>query len=172
MLDEKKSLEMLEGFQAHYDYNTTYMKDMLKANPNAFETFQNFLPMASFCEKTPKDVMYTVKLTTMKNEDCGECLQLNVNMALEAGVDKQIIKEIVFNEGKNLPQSLKDIYDFTLAVLNEQTIDENLYDKIYFKYSKDIITEIALATAAAKVFPTIKKVLDNFHSCSVIKLEV
>ena len=30
MFDEKKSLEMLEGFQNHYNYDTMYMKEMLK----------------------------------------------------------------------------------------------------------------------------------------------
>lgn len=172
MFDEKQSLEMLEGFQAHYDYDTSYMKEMLQVNPKAFETFQNFLPMASFVEKTPKEVIYVVKLTSMKNEDCGQCLQLNVDMAIEAGVDKEIIKEVIFNEGKNLPKELKEVYDFTLAVGNNEEIDSNIYDKINKKYSRDIMTEIALAIASTKIFPTIKRVMNDFHSCSVIQLKV
>jgi alkylhydroperoxidase/carboxymuconolactone decarboxylase family protein YurZ len=172
MLDENKSLEMLKGFQAHYNYDTSYMKEMLKVNPKAYETFEAFLPMASFSDKTPKDVLFVAKLTSMKNEDCGECLQLNVYMAIEAGVDKEIIKEILFNKGENLNSELKEVYDFTLAVVNKETVEEKLYTNINSKYSKDILTEIALAIASTKVFPTVKKVLNNFHSCSVIDLKV
>ena len=172
MLDEKKSLEMLDGFQSHYDYDTSYMKEMLKENPKAYETFEAFLPMASFVSETPKEVLYVVKLTSMKNEDCGACLQLNVDMAIEAGVDKAIIKEVVFNEGKNLSMTLKEIYDFTLCVGNNQSIDSNLYDKINKTYSKDVMVEIALAIASTKVFPAVKRVLNDFHSCSVIQIKV
>jgi len=172
MFDEKKSLGMLEGFQNHYNYDTSYMKEMLLSNPKAFETFEAFLPMASFKDKVPIDVIFVVKLTSMKNEDCGKCLQLNVDMAIEAGVDKDIVKEVVFNEGKNLSNDLKEIYDFTLAVANKQSIEQSLYDKINKKYSKDILTEIALAIASTKVFPAVKRVLNDFYSCSVIQLKV
>ena len=172
MFDEKKSLEMLEGFQNHYNYDTTYMKEMLVSNPKAYEIFEAFLPMASFKDKAPTDVIFVAKLATMKNEDCGKCLQLNVDMALETGVDKEIIKEVVFNEGKNLSRDLKEIYDFTLAVANKEDIEANLYDKINKKYSKAILTEIALTIASTKVFPAVKRVLNDFHSCSVIQLKV
>jgi alkylhydroperoxidase/carboxymuconolactone decarboxylase family protein YurZ len=172
MFDEKKSLEMLEGFQNHYNYDTTYMKEMLKANPKAYETFENFLPMASFKDKAPVDVIFVAKLTSMKNEDCGKCLQLNVDMALEAGVDKEVVKEVVFNQGENLSTALKEIYDFTLAVSNNEQIPNTLYDKIHKKYSKEVLTEIALAIASTKIFPTVKRVFNDFHSCSVIQLKV
>ena len=172
MLDEKKSLEMLEGFQNHFNYDTTYMQTMLKENVNAYATFEAFLPMASFKEVTASDVIFVVKLTSMKNEDCGACLQLNVDMAVEAGVDKEIIKEVVFNEGKNLSKQLKEVYDFTLAVSNNENIDSKIYDKMNEQYSKAVMTEIALAIASTKVFPAIKKVLNDFHSCSVIEIKV
>lgn len=172
MLEENKSLEMLEGFQAHYNYDTRYMKEMLKTNPEAYATFEAFLPMASFKKKTPIEVIFVVKLASMKNEDCGACLQLNVDMAVEAGVNKDIIKAVVFNQGEGLSGQLKDVYDFTVAVAKNETVDSLLYDKINKKYSKDIMTEIALAIASSKVFPAIKRVLNDFHTCSMIELKV
>lgn len=172
MLDREKSLEMLEGFQNHYNYDTTYMKKMLETNFDAYANFEAFLPMASFKKETPDDIMFVVKLTSMKNEDCGGCLQLYVDMAIEAGVNKEIINEIIFNQGKNLSTILKEVYDFTLAVSNKETIESKTYDKMNKKYSKAIMTEIALAIASTKVFPTIKKVLNDFHSCSMIQIKV
>lgn len=172
MLNEKKSMEMLEGFQSHYGYDVNYMKEMLTENPKAFETFESFLPMASFVDKTPNDVISVAKLTSIKNEDCGACLQLYVDMAVEAGVDKKIVQDVVFNEGKNLPRKLKTVYDFTLCVSNKQSIEDNLYNKMNELYSKSIMVEIALAIAATKIFPTVKRVLNEFQTCSSIQLKV
>ena len=170
MIDEKKSLAMLEGFESHYDYDTSYMKEMLKENPKAFETFEAFLPMSVFVNKSPKDVIFIAKLTSMKNEDCGACLELNINMAIEAGVNKDIIKEILFNEGKNLAKELKTVYDFSLKVGNKEDIDEELYANMNSLYTKDVIVEIALAIASTKIFPTIKRVLNDIHSCANVKV--
>jgi len=172
MLDEKKSMEMLEGFQSHYSYDTSYMKEMLSVAPSAYEKFEAFLPMASHIEATPKEVLYVCKITSMQYEDCSACLQLNVDMAIEAGVEKEIIKEVLFNKGKNLSSSLKDVYEFSLAVAKNSPISEELYDKMHTKYSKEILMEMALAIASTKVFPAIKRVLKDDVSCSLIDIKV
>jgi len=172
MLDEHKSLQMLEGFGAHYNYDTAYMKEMLQVAPEAYETFEAFLPMASFFKVTPKDVLFVAKVAAMKNEDCAACLQLTVDMALEAGVDRDVIKEIVHNEGKNLSYTLKDIYDFTLSVAQNMPIENDLYDRIIQSYSPAVMMELALAIASTKVFPAIKRTLNQAQSCSVVDIRV
>lgn len=172
MTYEQKSMEMLEGFQSHFNYDTSYMKEMLTENSKAFETFEAFLPMSTFVDKSPKDVIFVARLTSMKNEDCGACLQLNVDMATEAGVDKEIIQEVIFNEGKNLSSELKMIYDFTLCVGNKETVDAQLYEKMNKTYAKEVIVEIGLAIAATKVFPTLKRVLNDIQSCASIQINV
>ena len=145
---------------------------MINQAPNAYEKFEAFLPMASYYEKTPSEVIFLVKLTIMKNEDCGACLQLNIDMAIEAGVDKEIIKEVVFNRGQNLTTELKELYEFSLKVAKNESIDDELYNKITDRYSDEILIEIALASAATKIFPTVKRVLGNIKSCSVIQIKV
>ena len=172
MFDEKKSLEMLEGFSSHYNYDTNYMKEMLKFAPKAYANFEAFLPMASYSDKTPKDVLFVAKVTAMEVEDCGACLQLNVDMAIEAGVDKGILKEIVFNEGKNLSKELKDVYDFAFAVASYEEVDNSLYAKMNEKYSHEIMVELALAIASTKIFPSIKRVMNDIQSCSLNKIKV
>lgn len=172
MIDTKKSLEMLEGFQNHFGYDTSYMKEMLKENEEAYAMFEAFLPMASYVNKAPKDVIFIAKITSMKNEDCGSCLQLNVDMAIEAGVSKELIHEIIFNEGKNLSDELKTVYDFTLLVGNKKEVSKDLYEKMNKLYKKEVIVELALAISATKIFPTIKRVLDDLQSCSVIQIKV
>lgn len=172
MFDEKKALETIAFFKAHYHYDTTYMEEMLLASPKSYEVFENFLPMATFSNKAPLDAINVARMTAIINEDCGTCAQLYVDLALEAGLDKEIAKEVVYNQGKNLPAPLKDLYDFTLLVSNNESIDEALYAKMNEHYSKEVLVEISLAIAATKVFPTIKRVLNLAQSCSLIQVKV
>ncbi len=170
MIDEKKSLAMLEGFESHYDYDASYMRGMLKNNPKAYATFEAFLPMSVYIDKSPNDAIFVARLIAMKNEDCGACLELNIKMAKEAGVNTDIIKDVLFNEGKSLSDELKTVYDFSLKVSKQETIENELYEKINSLYTQDIIVELALAIAATKVFPSVKRVLNVIRSCSNIKV--
>jgi len=172
MINEKKSLKAIEDFESHYNYDASNMHEMLKENPKAYATFEAFMPMSGFVDKAPKDVIYVAKLTSIKNEDCGTCVQLNVDMAIEAGVDKEIIKEIIFNEGKGLAPELKFIYDFTLLVGNKKEISISMYEKLDKMYGRNVLIEIALAISASKVFPTIKRVLNYMTSCSKVQIKV
>jgi len=172
MLNEKKSLEMIESFGTHYNYDTSYMKEMLRVAPEAYETFENFLPMASYSKNTPKDVLHVTKIAAMQFEDCAACLQLAVDIALEAGVDKEIIKDVLFNKAQGLSSELKYIYDFTLAVVQNIPVTDEMYTKIEYTYSPDIIVELSLAIASAKVFPAIKRTLNEAKSCSVVEVRI
>lgn len=172
MFDVQKSLEMIEGFKTHYNYDTSYMEEMLKASPASYEVFEGFLPMATFSNVTPVDVINVVRITAIKNEDCGTCVQLYVDLAIEAGLNKEIAIDIIFNKGESLSPELKLVYDFTLAVSNNETISANLLDRINQTYSREIMMEISLAIAATKVFPTIKRVLNYMQSCSIIHIKV
>ncbi|MEY4503748.1 MAG: hypothetical protein RL154_40 [Pseudomonadota bacterium] len=172
MFDKQKSLEMINFFKTHYNYDTTYMEDMLEASPESYAIFEGFLPMATFYNKAPLDAINVARITSIITQDCGTCAQLYVDLAIEAGMDKDLIKDIVFNKAQNLPQNLKDLYDFTVAISNNEAISSELYDKINTHFSKEVIVEISLAIAATKVFPTIKKALNLAQSCSIIKIKV
>jgi hypothetical protein len=172
MFNVEKSLEMIEGFKTHYGYDTSYMEEMLSVSPASYEVFEGFLPMATFAKATPVDVINVVRITAIKNEDCGTCVQLYVDLAIEAGLGKDVAKEIIFNEGKDLSSELKLVYDFTLAVSNNEVIDSSLFEQMNKAYSREIMMEISLAIAATKVFPAIKRTLNYMKSCSVVQIKV
>jgi hypothetical protein len=172
MFNKEKSLATIESYKTHYNYDTSFMEEMINVSEKSYEVFENFLPMASFGNNTPTDVLNIVRITAIKNEDCGTCAQLYVDLAVDAGLDKDIIKEIIYNQGKNLTDELKILYDFTLAVSNNETISTDLYDKINKLYSREVLTEISLAIAATKVFPTIKRTLNYLKSCYMIQIKV
>jgi len=172
MSNKQKSLEMIENFGTHYNYDTNYMKKMLEVAPGAYETFENFLPMASYSKDTPKNVLHVTKIAAMQFEDCAACLQLAVDIAIEAGVDKEIIKDVLFNKAQGLSDELKYVYDFTLAVAQNIPIDDEMYAKINRTYSESIIIELSLVIASTKVFPAIKRTLNEVKSCSVIEVKI
>lgn len=163
-------IEQINDFEAHYQYDTTFMRELLESSLQGFETFNNFLPMAHYREKLPLQDFWIAKIAAMQVEDCGECLQLNVKMAQEAGVSRQIVKACLEN-GVGLNEALIDLYEFSRLVAKAQVLDARLEQRIAQRYSHEELLELGIAIASAKVFPTIKRAIGYTKSCSLIQVE-
>ncbi|EQC50183.1 hypothetical protein M899_2864 [Bacteriovorax sp. BSW11_IV] len=164
-------MDFIDQFEKHYNYDCNYMRKMAKANPKAFETFVNFLPMGQVGKSLPSDVLWTAKIAAMLTEDCGACVQLNITMALEAGVDKNIVQNIVKSPNA-LNDDLKLVYDFAKAVATNQEDHHSIQKIVEQKFSADQLTELALAIASTKIYPSIKRALGDFKSCSLYQFSI
>jgi hypothetical protein len=170
-MNSEKPLEMMKTFDDHFGYNSDYLRELLKYSPGAYAKYEAFLPMASYRNETDINVFFISKLATMRTEDCGACIQLNIRMALEAGVPKEIIKGAL-NKGEGLSKELKDIYDYSVSVSNNSPMPSGLLDKIESRWGKEVIMELAISIASTKIFPTIKRALGYAKSCTLVDIEV
>jgi len=163
--------QMIDDFESHYHYDSTYMRELLESSLEGFARFNDFLPLARHQEKLGAEDYWVAKLAAMQVEDCGECLQLTVRMALEGGVSKAIV-EAVLNGGGALSADLKDIYDYARCVASNDTIEAELMDRMTARFDKGALLEFGLGIATAKVFPTIKRAVGYTKSCSLMDIEV
>ena len=163
-------MEFIDNFEKHYDYDCSYMRKLATSAPKAFESFVNFLPMGQIGESLPTEVLWTAKISAMLTEDCGACVQLNIKMAIEAGVSVDLVKMIIANPEK-LSKSLKEVYSFAFSVAKNEDNHAELYESMSQKYTAEQISEMAIAIASTKVYPTIKRSLGEFKSCRLYQFE-
>lgn len=169
MTVEQHLLEMDE-FSRRYRYDMDYLKEFLRASPQGFEKFANFRPLSYHREFLPQDVYWVSKLAAMQVADCGECLQLTVRMALEAGIDKPLVQACL-QGGSRLPENLKDIFDFATAVASYRNIDPLLEERINAQLTRSQRIELGVCVATAAVYPTIKRAMGHTQSCSLVEIE-
>lgn len=170
-MNNADALKQIREFEAHYKYDGTYMRELLEHSPTGLAKFNNFLPLSSHREKLSPEDYWVAKLATMQVEDCGECLQLNVRMALEAGVSKALVQAAI-QGGNALPENLKDVYLYAKSVANHEIVVNDLMNRIEARYDKGSLLEFGICIAAAKVFPTIKRAVGYTKACSLIETEV
>lgn len=161
----------IDQFEARYQYDTTYMRELLETSPEGFAKFNAFLPMARHREKLSPEVFWIAKLAAIETEDCGQCLQLNVRLALEDGVPKTVIQSAL-NGGGGLQGDLRDVYEYAEGVASGRPMPAGLEERIHARFDKGQLLEIGLSVASAKVFPTIKRASGHIKSCSLIDIEV
>ncbi len=161
----------IDQFGDHYSYDTTYMHELLEHSPKGYQAFQDFMPMGQVRESLPIDAYWVAKLVSMQTEDCGACLQLNVTMALEAGVERDVVAATIAG-GNDLEPRLQQVCTFASQITPDGMIDADLRSAMDLEYSKEELLEFGLAIASTKVYPAIKRALGYAKSCSLITITV
>lgn len=168
---QQKQREAITQFETHFQYDGQFMHSMLTHAPQAYTTFENFLPMAHFRDQLPLAEYWLAKIAAMQVEDCGACLQLNVRMAQEQGVSGEWIRGALAG-GDSLPEPLAQVVQYARQVAAQTGVDGALAARIQATFSSGQLAELGLAVASAKVFPTIKRAMGMIQSCSLVQVDV
>ncbi len=134
--------------------------------------FLMFLPLAGHRRKSDPRMIHAVRLVATGHEDCGTCVQIVVNAAHDAGVEGQIIRDVLKRNHEMLPSDVSMAVRFSDSVLANDGSDEAMRCEIESKFGATVLAELALAIASARVFPTLKRGLGLAKSCAVVKIEI
>ena len=170
MIFKKIIKRSINSFEKKTGYDTSYMREMADVSPLLAFQFSKFIKLNNYRRETPRDEMFIAKIAAMKTEDCGTCLQLNINFALWEGMNKQYVVDAV-QKPENLPKNLKLIYDFSHKVATNSEDIEKLSEKVESLYGRDVLVELSVAIATTRVYPAIKRGLGYAKSCSLIDFE-
>src|SRR5689334_5939036 len=116
----------LAAFERRYDYDTSYMRELLAIDRRAFLAFARACKLADYRRDLPRDVAIAAGLTSIIAEDCGPCTQLGVTLALEAGCKPQVIAAIIRGDEAALPDDVALGRRFARAVIEHAPAADEL----------------------------------------------
>jgi len=161
------SRQQLRSFGAHYDYDTSYLEELLDLSPEAFRAFEAAMPMARVRKEAPVRLVMIAKLAAMKAQDCGPCTLLSVKMAREAGLDEAAIRAAL-KEGEGLEGDERDVCDYAIGVALNRELPGELLPRLKERLGCAVVAELAVNIIATKLYPTLKRALGHSQSCAVI----
>lgn len=162
----------IDEFEKHYQYDASYMRKLLETSPSGYEKFNATMPLVAHQELLDAESYWVARLAAMKSEDCSECLQLNVRMALEAGINKEIITAAV-KGGHELPDALKDIYQYTQNIARNIISDDDLQTRIDAQLDKGQQLELGICISMSRFFPTTRRAAGySATSCQQVEINV
>ena len=161
----------IDQFEAHYDYNSDYLRELLRASPEGYSRFGAVQPLAAHRDLLDPETHWLVRLAAMLYEDCGECLQLTVKMALEAGMDRGLVTAAL-RMPDQLSRDQRDVYDYVTAVAAGDDVPVEMDERIRKRFDTGQLLEMGLAISAMKFFPTIKRAAGYAKSCKLVEITV
>ncbi len=149
-----------------------YLRHILKVSLRAFLKFSKIMPLAEYRRVLPSEPYHVARIVAAREEDCGTCLQIEINLAKRGKMKPAIIRAAVNGKPDEMPEQLADIYRFAKAVV-KRTGDEEIYrERIRGLYGEEGLIELAMAIAACRVVPTMKRALGFSQSCSAVHVHL
>ena len=149
-----------------------YLRDIADTSVSALLKFGLIMPMANHRSAAPVDAYYVARLVTGQFEDCGTCVQIEVNLAQSEGVDIGVIRAVLAQDIEALPEPLAAVYSFTEAVLRQDPNVNRHVDRCVRLFGKKGTIDVAFGIAAARIFPTVKRALGHAVSCEIVQPKV
>src|SRR4029078_3832382 len=82
-------------FERDWQYDASYMRDMIEASPRAAWLFSRVTALGQFRRDIPIEAWCAAGSTAVRHEDCGPCTQLGVTMAERAGVSVSVLRAVL-----------------------------------------------------------------------------
>jgi alkylhydroperoxidase family enzyme len=149
-----------------------YLRHMLGVSLRAFLKFAKIMPLAEYRRVLPADAFHLARIAATREEDCGTCLQIEVNLAKRDKLKPVLIRAAVNGKPDEMPEQLADVYRFAEAVV-KRTGDEDMYrERIRELYGEEGLVELAMAIAVCRIFPATKRALGFAKSCSDVHVHL
>lgn len=146
----------MDAFSARYDYDMRYMREIFEHAPKAFEQFSKGQPMSQHRNVLSREAHYIARVAVMLAERCGGCARLNLRMALEAGVDRGLLEDLL-ERPEALPPALRDVRDHAFDVATTPTPDADRVARLRAEYGDAGVAELAVVLAGSRLFTTAKR---------------
>ena len=155
----------IAAFERHYDYDMSYARDLLAADPRAVFAVARVVPLSRYRRDVPADVYFAAKVAGTLAEDCGPCAQLVVAMALEAGVPAATLAALVGGQESLLEEPVRLAAQFARAVLAREPAADALREELLRRFGARGIVSLGFAITSARIYPTLKYALGHGASC-------
>lgn len=164
---------LLRNFAKRYDYDVGYVEEMNDAAPGTLWRYLLGSVFGQYRRAAPIDPYYAAKVTATKVQDCGPCLRLVCNMAIEAGVDEATLAAILREDFTALDEATGLAVRFANAVSERDTEAEvECRERLTAVCGANAIPDLAIAIAHGNFYPILKRGLGHANACAPVLAEL
>jgi hypothetical protein len=160
----------IAGFERTWDYDASYVRDILEAGPRAALIFNRVAALGAYRRDAPADALYAAKITTARAEDCGPCTQLGVTMAEREGIDPALLRAVIDRDEARMTEAARLGFRFAEATLAHDSAADDWRQEIVQRWGHRALVSLAFGIASARLFPTVKYALGHGKACQRITI--
>ena len=153
-------------FERQWDYDASYLHAMIDASPRAAWLFSRATRVGTFRGGVPPDAWSTAAIVAVREEDCGPCTQLGVDMAERAGMDPEVLRAVLTENPDAMPDDVVLAWRFARACLAHDPAADELRAEIVERWGEEAVVSLAFAMLSARMYPTVKYAMGHGKACT------
>lgn len=148
-----------------------YLRAVVDHAPGAFVPIALAMPASGYGRRVPAPVLHMARLGATRAQDCAECLQIAVNVAVRDGVDPEHVLAAVSGRTSDLPAEYAEAFDFGTCVGSGDDPGRSRA-ALQSRFTERGLIEVSMAAAASHFFPALKRGMGFARACDVGALAV
>ncbi len=161
---------MADAMQNRYNYDGTYLREVAAVSNGGALRLGVLLPMLSgYRTGCPVDLWAGAALASTREGDCGPCLQLVIDMAIERGANAQDLRAVL--GGNAADAGLTGLgYRFALAAIDDGEDLQALRGEVRERFSDKAVVALSITAATGRAWPVIKRGLGHGGACQAVEI--
>ncbi len=149
-----------------------HLRFILRVSLSAFLCFSKIFAIANYRKVLPIELYHAARIVAARDEDCGTCVQLEINLAQKAGVASNILQTLIDQEYNKLSDDLLLTCRYVEAVVKKQNDEIELREQLKPIIGDQGLVELSFAVGASRFLPIVKRMLGYGTACSQVRLMV
>ena len=168
---------MLKGYfhryvrrmERHYGYDATYLHEMADASlPAAIRFTIMQMAAGNWRADAPRDAWCAAGIAGALVEDCGPCVQIATDMAMEAGMRGEVIAALLGGRPTDAQAQLG--FDYGRALLNGSETLDALRERIETQWGKRALLALSLRAMTGRNYPVLKRATGHARTCQRVRI--
>jgi alkylhydroperoxidase family enzyme len=160
------------GMERRVGVQLDYLRAMVRVRPGVLRRMMLYLAAAAPRSGVPRRAVHLAGVGATMALDCGECVQIAVNVARDDGVPPEVLAAVVGGRRHELDPDDQDVVAFGEAATLYGADTEQLRLRMVERFGEEGAQELALAVAFAQFFPVLKRGLGMARSCATVTIDV
>ena len=149
-----------------------YARDIARTSPATFARLQRLSALANHERQGDPAPFHFAGLGAAMQDDCGECVQIHVNLARADGVRADWLRAALADRLDDLPVPLADAFRLGRAVAADDPAMEEYRTRLQQHYGAAMVTALAFEIGMARFYPSLKRGLGVARSCALVSVKV
>lgn len=158
----------INRMEKHYGYDATYLHEAADTSLTAFRRFMKMQTAGMWRGDAPRDAWNAAAIAAALVEDCGPCVQITADMALESGTPGEIVKALLSGTPTDADAQLG--FDYSRALLNGSENLDALREQVESRWSKTALLALSLRAMSGRNYPVLKRAMGHAKTCQRVRV--
>lgn len=160
-----------ERFGSRYGYDTAYLGELAELDASGALKLGLTNAFTSHRFGLPADAYFAARMTATKWADCGSCLRLVVNMAVEAGVERASLAAVLTGSDE-APPGMALAARYAAAVIGNDIELQEISEACEARWGRRGVVGLAAATVSGLFYPLLKRGMGHGNACEPVVAEL